>query len=1074
MKKWFKSKLNPLACKGIMVLLAFFIFLSNIFAQKQTITGIVTDATSNSALPGVNVIEKGTTNGTVTGVDGAYTIEVAGPSSILEFSYVGYLSESMKVGDNTSFSISLVEDVTQLEQVVVIGYGVQKKSDLTGAVTSVSAKDLKSIPVTRIDEALEGRAAGVNVVAGTGMPGGSRNIQIRGVSSINGFNPLIVVDGIPTGDVNVLNRISPGDIESMEILKDAASAAIYGSTGGNGVILITTKKGQAGKITTSLNMYTGIQEIPKYIPMMDTRQWNQFYASRNTTNGNAPYIFSEDSLNLNTDWQDAIFNSAPLYDVQLNITGGNEKSQFSVGIDYLKQEGMIENTSYDKLLLSASSTHQLTKRIKFDEVIRFANEKTTGPAEWQYQNVYNNYTTLPALTELPFLTPYDEEGNWTVNSVVTQSQNPFVGIDMRSDQYIKNMNLIINLGLNIELIKGLIYTTRLNGEAGIYEDWNFQPIYYATDVDNNPRSKLTQNWTRGFSWTFQNYLTYSRTLFNDHSFSLMAGMEAAKWWDYHIGGYRWDLPSTDPNLIYFDNSTDLSTTGQIIGGSAKEARSQAYFGRINYNYRSLVLAQFNIRRDGESNFGPNYKYGNFYSGSLGFKFSELQVIKDLNIFSFGKVRVGVGQTGQFPIASYWPYASTVLNTAVMNYSFDNANLSLGQGPVQVPNPDLRWETVTTTNIGADLGFLRDQLNVTIDYFIKNNEGMIMQQAVNSIAGTWLLANPANAAEVGNTGITTTYPSVNYGSVNNKGIEFTVDYRKQLGDLRVNFGVNFTYQTNKITELATDSTVQGSVHDLNGITVSKVGHSIGEFHGYVFDGVFKEGDPVVYNAKSKKYVYANQPYLIDDKGDTSYAKPNAKAGDARWVDVNQDGKLNTNDWDYLGSYIPPYVYGFSLGLEYKGIDFSAFFQGVYGNKIFNGLKRFLYTWENYGNHRADFADRYHAPVVYNGVTIDPGNLTSDLPDVGAQNWGVVSSLYIEDGSYLRLRTLTLGYTLPRKWTNVVAIERFRIYFIGKNLFTFTNYTGYDPEISTSDPKVAGIDVAGYPQSRMYTFGINVDF
>ena len=351
--------------------------------------------------------------------------------------------------------------------------------------------------------------------------------------------------------------------------------------------------------------------------------------------------------------------------------------------------------------------------------------------------------------------------------------------------------------------------------------------------------------------------------------------------------------------------------------------------------------------------------------------------------------------------------------------------------------------------------------------------MIMQQAVNSIAGTYVLS-PGQGAELGSTGITSTYPSVNYGSVSNKGIEFTVDYRKQFGDLKVNCGINFTYQTNKITELATDSTVQGGVHDLNGITVSKVGHSIGEFHGYVFDGVFREGDPMAYNRKSNKIVFTDQPYVIDEAGDTTYARPRAIAGDAKWVDVNHDGRLNTNDWDYLGSYIPPYVYGFSLGLEYKGIDFSAFFQGVYGNKIFNGLKRFLYTWENYGNHRADFADRYHSPVVYNGVTIDPGNTTSDLPDVGTQNWGVVSSLYIEDGSYLRLRTLTLGYTLPRKWTNFVAIERFRIYFVGKNLFTFTNYTGYDPEISTGDPKIAGIDVAGYPQSRMYTFGINVDF
>jgi TonB-linked SusC/RagA family outer membrane protein len=1061
--------------KCLLTLLLFFTFILSGFAQEKTLTGSIVDQ-SGSPLPGVNVIIKGTSIGTVTDLNGKFTIKVPDNKAVLTITYVGYADQEIAVGEQTTIKVELAENVKEIDQIVVIGYGVQKKSDLTGAVASISAKDLRSTPVTRIDEAIEGRAAGVNVVSATGMPGGSRNIQIRGVSSINGFNPLIVIDGIPSTDPNSMNKISPGDIESIEILKDAASTAIYGSTGGNGVVLITTKKGKAGKVETSLNIYTGIQDVPNTIPMMNTKQWNQFYAAST----GAPFNFKQNNQDstINTDWQKALYKPAALNSCELSITGGTEKSKFSIGANYINQDGLVRNTGYNKLLLSLSSITSLTKHIKLDEVVRYSNEKTTGPAEYQYQNVYNNFTTMPALFMVPFLTPYDSKGKWSVSPV--GGSNPFVGIDERSNQYNKNIDVQGNFGLTIEFLKGLTFTTRINGDVGNNEFWKFDPMYFSWANDLNTVDKLTENWDKSYSWTFQNYITYNTTILNDHNVSIMAGTEAADWWDYNIGGFRQTFASSNPDLLYFDNSSDVSLASQKIGGSAKEARSNGYFGRLNYDYKSMFLAQFNVRRDGESNFGPNFKWGNFYSGSAGFKFSELQVVKDLNIFSFGKIRVGLGQTGQYPVSTYWPYASTILNTAVMNYSFDGKALSTGYGPVQVPNPDLHWETVTTTNIGLDLGFFKDQLRANIDYFIKNNDGMIMPQATNSVAGTYLLVAPPNGAEVGNTGIQSTNPLVNYGSVSNKGIELTLDYKKVFGDLKINLGLNLTYQVNKITKLAIDSTVQGAVHDLTGITISKVGYSIGEFEGYVFNGIFRATDKMVYNNKAKKYVFANQPYkltynTVTKANDTIYAQPAAKPGDARWADLNHDGVHDPKDFGYFGSYIPPYVFGFSMGFEYKGIDLSAFFQGVYGNKIFDGVKRWTYDWLTVTNHSADFANRYHLPVVYKGVIIDPGNTTSNLPDIGSQNWGAQpSSLYIEDGSYLRMKTLTLGYTLPKNWTDKVGVDRLRIYFIAKNLFTLTKYTGYDPEVSSSDPKLAGIDISGYPQSRMYTLGANIDF
>jgi len=1054
---------NPFR-KGTILMLLLLLFSGIIYSQEKTITGTIVDK-DGSPLLGVSVAIKGTTTGTITDIDGSFTLVVPGDDATIVTTYVGYADQQVVVGNRSELKIVMEEIITELDQVVVIGYGTQKKSDLTGSVASVSSEDLVAIPVARIDEALVGRAAGVNVVATSGMPGASRTIQIRGVSSINGFNPLVVIDGIPGRD---MNKINPNDIESIEVLKDAASAAIYGASGGNGVILITTKRGKVGKLTTRLNLYTGIQEIPKKIDMMDTRQWNQFYAALN--NGR-PFMFSEDSLNMNTDWQDEVYRRAPMRNIDLNVSGGTEQITYSIGANYLTMEGMVENTGYDKLLLSMNSTTKITKRIKFDEVIRFSWDNTKGPAEWQYQNVYNNFTTMPTILMVPFLTPYNENENWSVSPV--GGNNPFVGIDARSDQTNKNVEVHGNFGLIIDIIDGLTFTSRISGTINNYERWQFQPKYYSWSEDQNPLSRLDQEWRKDYSWTFQNFVSYSKTFYEKHNFSVILGMEASNWWDYNIKGYRLEYASSNLDLLYFDNSLDKSTTGQIVGGSGKEAKSQGYFGRLNYDFNNLLLAQFNYRRDGNSNFGPNNRWGNFYSGSAGFKFSELAVIKNLEFISFGKVRIGYGETGQWPITTYWPYNSSILNTNQMNYSYNDATISTGLGPVQIPNPDLKWETVITSNIGLDLGFMKNQIMLTVDYFNKINEDMIMPQEVSSIAGTYTVT--ANQqGELGTTGITSTYPTVNYGSVNNKGIETTIEYKKQIGELRINAGFNFTYQKNEITDLATDSTIQGSVHDLSGITISKIGQPIGTYRGYQFDDIFREGDPMVYNNYYRRYVFADQPYRINETGDTLYALPNAQPGDAKWVDVNGDGRYNQEDYVYMGSYIPKFVFGFNIDLAYKGFDFSMFWQGVTGNKIFNGVKRWTYDWQTLTNHASEFADRYHLPIEYNGQIIDEGNQESSLPDVGSVNWGSPSTLYIENGSYLRLRILTVGYTLPNAWTSKVGINRFRVYFTGKNLLTFTKYTAYDPEISNTDPKLAGIDVAGYPQSRMYTLGINLEF
>ncbi len=472
------------------------------FGQERVITGVVSDNKGES-LPGVSVLITGTTTGVVTDLDGKFSIKATNDAT-LRFSFVGYVSQEIKVNDQTSINVVLSEDVKELNEVVVIGYGVQKKSDLTGAVASVSAKDMQALPAMKVDEALEGHAAGVNVVANSGMPGGSSTIQIRGVSSINGANPLVVVDGIPGVD---MNSISPNDIESVEILKDAASTAIYGSNGGNGVILITTKKGHSGKITTSLNFFTGIQNVSNELKMMNSTQWNNLYAEMNK---GVPFTMNADTLSKNFDWQKALYKPAQMQNFDVNVSGGNEVSKFALGMNYMNQDGLIKNTGYKKMLMSISSSHNLSKHIKLDEVVHFSNDKQTGPAEWQYSNAYNNYTTMAALNMLPFQTPYEANGKWTVP--LFGGINPFTGVDEKSDQYSKNLFIDGNFGGSLEIIKGLTYSTRFYGKAGDAETWQYLPEYHASDIDFNNANSLNQSIDRQFSWTYQNYITYNTTI----------------------------------------------------------------------------------------------------------------------------------------------------------------------------------------------------------------------------------------------------------------------------------------------------------------------------------------------------------------------------------------------------------------------------------------------------------------------------------------------------------------------------------------------------------------------------------
>ncbi|MEJ5265636.1 MAG: TonB-dependent receptor [Bacteroidales bacterium] len=1060
-QKTYKEKWLSRAVKRALSVFCGLLMVAATFGQERTITGTVTDKNGES-LPGVNVVIKGSTVGVVTDLNGKYSIKVPGPETVLTFSYVGYTTQEITVGDQTTINVTMAEEVRELDQVVVIGYGVQKKSDLTGAVASVSGSSFQGVATTNLNQVLQGRAAGVNVVSNTGMPGGSVSIQIRGMSSVNGGSPLVVIDGIPGGDINSLN---PSDIESVEVLKDAASQAIYGSNGGNGVIIVTTKRGKEGKYQTTFNASYGWQNVARTIPMMDLKDYNRVMGELKVWN----YF----RTNLDTlqyyDYNDLIFeDNVPMQQYDFSTGGGTEKSNFYISGGYLNQEGTIKKSAYEKLNFRINSSHKLSEKIKFDQNVSLVNTIREGLDEWMYTNIY--FTPVyPALTYVPYIPPY-KNGKWNGDSVTLT--HPFVILDNRN-YWNKNLDVSGNAGLSIELIKGLSYSTRVAGSFGLNDWQNFTPKYYFKSNQNNAIARLEKSMQRNFGWTVQNIINYNFSI-SQHNFGLMLGQEARRWWGYNINGMRQNFKSTLPNMLYFNKSLDDTTDAQTVRGGGYESRLSSYFGRINYDWKGIVLLQGNVRRDGQTHFGPQKRFGNFYSGSFGFKFSELEAVKALDIFSFGKLRISYGETGQFP-RSNWPYlAKIVTPNNVYNYPYDNNASSIGAGPVQIANPEIHWETVRSTNIGVDLGFFRDRLMVNLDWFEKKNIGMLNYQDVTYIAGTF---QTQSSGEGGNT-----QPEVNFGSVRNRGLELTLSYKQTFGDFKLQADASLTYVKNEITDLATDSVVKGSVHnEISGITILKEGHPIGAFWGYQVENIIKLNDPQTINPKNGKLVY----YQINSKGDTILL-PTAKAGDVRWKDLNNDGKIDDKDRTFLGDPNPPFIFSFSFNLAYKQFDMQAFFSGVYGNEILFGAGRFLYDWNTIPSNRmASFANRYRDPLVdkqgnlildNHGNPIDPGNENYEMPRMGAQNYARSSDLYIQDGSYLRLKNLQIGYTLPSSVNKALKIEKLRIYVSLTNVFTLTKYKGFDPEVGQygDDPAVRSVDIGGYPQSRVFSVGANLVF
>jgi TonB-dependent starch-binding outer membrane protein SusC len=1037
------------------------------FQQEQRkITGTVVDA-SGAALPGVSILVKGTSTGTVTDLDGKFSI-IAGSNDVVVFTFIGYTSQEITVGSNNVLDVKLGEDVIGIDEVVVTGYGVQKKSDLTGAIASVSGDKIAENPVASVDQALQGRAAGVSITQSTGMPGGEVQIQIRGISSINGYQPLVIVDGVHGS----LNGLNPNDIESIEILKDASTAAIYGATGGNGVILVTTKKGKSGKMVTNFNVYKGWQKPWKKMDMMNSQQYaetmNIIYAQKAAAfkEDYVPFTSMPDTLP-NYDWQDIMLHTSTMESYDLSFSGGGEKSNFFISANYLKQDGILNKTDYSRLGFRINSDHQLTKYIKVGENVQFTHEQNIGYEEWEIQGEYS--TPLSGiLTMYPYIKPYDDNGDWSVSP--NGGGNPKVNEDVL-DKSRNSYSVGGNAYMDITPLKGLTLTTKVNAYNNFNQTDQFNMIYHYNPTTLNERNSIRKASSQDYGWEFQEYINYNFKL-SQHSFGLMAGFESRKSQNSNMDGTRYDLVNESPEMRYFNASTTDSL--KLLSGNGWIDTYVSEFGRLNYDYNGKYLLTVNVRRDGSSRYGPDYRFGVFPSVSLGWKFSEEPFIKNLNIFSMGKIRFGYGETGA-NAPSRWRFYSPINSTQLpFQYIFDHSsNSSPGAALQFLPNREMHWEAVKMSNLGVDMGFFKNKINLTVDLFKKSNIGMLIYQ--NLPASSGMYQNPSYVGQLGGDA----RPLTNIGNVTNKGIEITLGYRKMEGEIKGSVDFNCTFLQNEVTDIAGDSIYAGTLFvNMANMCLTSEGYPISQFNGYVTDGLFTHEQSAT-NAKGVVYIW-DQPYTINAAGDTLYAQKAAKPGDLRFVDANHDGKIDNLDKVNIGSPIPKFIFGFSLNLEYKIFDLNVFFEGKFGHKIFNGSKYNYMPQDVGGNRLTTVLDQYREDIYdQDGNLLFAGNTDSDLPRLDYKgdngNFTRVSDFYIESGNYVRLKNIQLGVTIPAKISSKIGVDKLRLYVGAKNLLTLTNYTGFDPEIATSNILAQGIDKTGnYPQNKMFLIGLNLTF
>lgn len=1005
------------------------------------ISGRVIDK-AGQGIPGVSVVIKGTNRGTTTSATGDFSIN-APNNAVLVFSFVGYETQEIPVSGRSRISITLADDVKALNEVVVVGYGTQKRASVTGAISSVSAQEVTQLPVPSIESAIQGRVPGVSVV-NNGAPGETPIVRIRGIGSILfASNPLYVVDGFPTGD---LNNFDSRDIESVDVLKDASAASIYGSRAANGVIIITTKRGKNdGRLHVSYDGYTGVQSAWKKLDLLNTEQYLQYGTAllQNAENdaaaaaNRAPidarpkrFLNMNDPIyqgatqtyaQTNTNWQDEVFRDAVIHQHSIQLSGGSERSKFASSLGYFDQDGIMIGTGYKRGNFRINSDHTISKRFTFGQALTIAYSDRFGEVSaggrTQVQNLIRMTPYMPVTD--PFLLGGYRGPD---GSDATDPQNP-VRAALQDRTNSQQLKLLGSAYLDVKLIEGLTYRIRGGIDYVSNRDFSFQPIYNES-FNARALAAVSDNRYVFASPLISNQLSFERT-FGKHSINAVAVAER------QAGNYNFLNGSGQANSNTIQQVSALTPTSVGIQGGKRQNVLISYLGRVNYEYGGRYLLSASLRRDGSSKFAPGNKWGNFPSASVGWRVSEESFIKSVPAISELKLRASYGSMGFNGIGDYdWQVAVA-----------QNTNAIIGDGRTQgfyfdrLGNTSLKWEITKMTNVGVDLGLFNNSITLTAEYFIRNTDGLILPQPI--------------APSIGYT----QSPVVNVGNMRNQGFEMQLGYNNQKGPFRYNVSANLSAIRNKVLSLGPNVSplFGGQNADFGGFDITRTvaGEPVQSFYGWKVAGIYQNAGDVAAGAK----------------------QANAKPGDLRFVDVNGDGTIDAADRTNLGSFLPKFQYGFNFGANYRNFDLSLFLQGVQGNKIYNGTKVLTEGMLRLFNS---------GTAVLQAWTPQNTNTTVPRAVSGDPNGNTrTSDRFIEDGSYLRVKNISLGYSLPaaslQSWTRG-TLSRARLYVASTNLLTFTKYTGYDPEVGSrsNGTLTNGIDYGQFPQARTLMLGLQLGF
>ena len=999
-------------------------------AADTPVSGTVLDE-KGAGLPGVTVVLKGTTIGTTTDADGRFSLRVpegtATPTLVI--SYIGYVRQEL-AASGEALTVKLAPSAQALDEAVVIGFGSQEKRTVTNAVTTVQGAELSKLTVSDVGSALQGKAAGVTVVGAGSEPGSTPQILIRGVSTINGNSPLYVVDGLPVNDINYLN---PKDIATLTVLKDAASAAIYGSRAANGVVLITTKAGTVSAPVITVDATYGVSNPTRVPHMASASEYARLMNLAATNSGNQPVYTNPDQYTQTTNWWDQIRQRGITQNYSLGLSGGSDKVLYSTGLSYYKERGLVRGTDFNRLVLRVKSQYQAAKHLKIgqDLNISMTNQKYLNSGSL-FRDAFNDDPITSPRQDRNTGNPYDNYG-----ASPTDIGNPLAVVE-RNDDKRNQYFLVGNVYANYEFLPGLIAETRFGTNTNFYERNAFSPFYTIDANERNQVNSVTSEHNINLYWNSTNTLTYSKSL-GDHNFTALAGATFEKFSNRPLSGSGQSIPSNDPSLRY----PDAATTAFNATGRTYENSIASLIGRLTYDYKGRYLLSASIRRDGASVFAPGNRYGNFPSVSVGWLVTDEEFMKSFETLNFLKVRASWGRVGNQNITSLTNAAYTGTFAKTYYVTGDDRATQVAVILNNVPNTNIKWETVEDYDLGVDFGFFQNKLTATFDVFRRNTMDMLMFQAI-----------------PGHAGYGYTSPVTNIGSMKTNGLDFTVGYAENKGAFTYGLSVNATRAISKIDRLANGQALySGNTPIFGRPSKTEEGGYVGAFYGYQNTGIFQNQGEI------DAYKSANGTVI----------QPGAKPGDFRFADLNGDGVINADDQKFIGNPTPDLTFGVNLNLGYKGFDLQGSLVGSLGNDVVNANKGWWYSGSyNYNKIAGLENTAWHGEGTSNTVPRITANDNN-------QNLTRFSNFYVENGSYARVRNLQLGYTFNKQVSSALHMASLRLYVSGQNLFTFTKYSGLDPEIgygrSYTDAASAlnrGVDLGNYPTHRTYLVGANIAF